>query len=294
MPELPEVETICFQLNRVLRGLKITGVVVLSPKSFVGEIREIREIRGKRVIGVERRGKMIIIELEGGVCLTIHLKLTGQLIFREKGKKVKRIEKGEREKKEKGRLAGEELPNKYTRVIISFDNGGKLYFNDLRKFGWMKIVRDLREMREMGEMGVEPFDKEFTVEYLQKIFSRTSRPVKIVLMDQEKIAGIGNIYANEALWEAGISPAKPARRLGYNEITILREAILRVLRQGIKYGGASAADEAYVKPNGSPGEYQEHFLVYQREGQPCLRCKTLIKRVNLGGRGTFYCEKCQN
>jgi len=272
MPELPEVETICFQLNRVLRGLKITGVVVLSPKSFVGEIREIREIRGKRVIGVERRGKMIIIELEGGVCLTIHLKLTGQLIFREKGK----------------------LSNKYTRVIVSFDNGGKLYFNDLRKFGWIKIVRDLREMREMGEMGVEPFDKEFTVEYLQKIFSRTSRPVKIVLMDQEKIAGIGNIYANEALWEAGISPAKPAKRLGYNEITILREAILRVLRQGIKYGGASAADEAYVKPNGSPGEYQEHFLVYQREGQPCLRCKTLIKRVNLGGRGTFYCEKCQN
>ena len=272
MPELPEVETIRLQLDQALRGLKIVGVEVLHPKSFIGEIGEIRE---RRVRGVQRRGKMIFLELEGGKFLVIHLKLTGQLIYQ--GDRGNRGNQGE-------------LPNKFTRVIISFDNGGKLYFNDLRIFGWMRVIR---EIGEIGEIGVEPFDKEFTVEYLQKIFAKTGRPIKLVLMDQTKIAGIGNIYANEALFEAGIRPAKRAKELRDEDIKILRYSILEVLQEGIKYGGASAADEAYIKPDGTPGKYQEHFRAYQREGKKCRRCGEIIKRINLGGRGTFFCEKCQ-
>lgn len=153
-------------------------------------------------------------------------------------------------------------------------------------------------------LGPEPFDKEFTMDYLKQIFSKTAKPVKLVLMDQEKMAGIGNIYANEALWEAGIDPRTPAKKLlarrslgegGSNEeIKKLREGIIKVLGEGIKYGGSSAADEAYIKPNGEPGNYQQHFRVYQRDGEKCLRNDGgIIKRITLGGRGTFYCPVCQ-
>jgi formamidopyrimidine-DNA glycosylase len=290
MPELPEVETIRLQLDGALRGLRIIDVEVLKQKSFVGGIREIGEIRGRKVTGVQRRGKMILIELEGGLYLLIHLKLTGQLIYREG-------DGGFEGEEAKGPFAVRELPNKYTRVIISFDNGGKpalprgrLYFNDLRIFGWMRVMGDLGEV---GGLGVEPLSPEFTAEKLASILHSSGRPVKLVLMDQEKIAGIGNIYANEALFRAGILPAKPAKKLRNKEIEKLREAIVEVLSEALKYKGTSDRDEAYRQISGEKGEFQNHLQVYGRAGQECLQCGGIVRRISLGGRGTFFCEKCQ-
>ena len=196
-------------------------------------------------------------------------------------------------------FAGSELPAKTTHVIFEID-GGKLFFNDLRQFGWIKVVNSDQLLVISDQLGIEPFDKqsfspnkEFTADYLQQTFSKTSKPIKLVLMDQGKIAGIGNIYANEALFEAGIRPDKQAKQLSHLAIEQLRKAIIKVLEEGLKYGGSSAADEAYIKPTGEAGEYQKHFRVYQRVGQKCPKCGGVIKRIELGGRGTFFCPRCQ-
>lgn len=290
MPELPEVETIKRSLQKAIVGKKIKNIEVLRPKIFKGNPKE---VIGQKILGLERRGKMLIFNLSADKSLLFHFKLTGQLVWIEKTKI----------KNQKSKIitlahpipfAGKELPAKTTHVIFDID-GGKLFYNDLRQFGWIKIAQSskLKAQKEIAELGIEPFASDFTAAYLAKFFSRTSRPIKLVLMDQTKIAGIGNIYANEALFEAGIRPDRQAKKLSSQEIKKLREAILKVLDEGLKYGGSSAQDEAYIKPNGTLGEYQEHFRVYQREEKPCLRCRSKILRINLGGRGTFFCPKCQ-
>ncbi len=269
MPELPEVETIKRYLEKVIVNRKIIGIKVLSEKQFLGKAKD---IIGAKVTGLERRAKYLILNLDNKKALLIHLKLTGQLVWRP------------------GVL---ELPGKTTRIIISFDKG-TLSFNDQRRFGWLKIVQSSALHKEiMEKLGPEPFSQDFSVDYLKQIFQKTSRPIKLVLLDQEKIAGIGNIYANEALFKAKINPQKPAKTLKQKEISRLRQAIIYILKQGIKYGGSSAADEAYIRPDGSLGKFQQYFSVYQKQGQKCQKCGALIKRVNLGGRGTFFCPKCQ-
>jgi len=295
MPELPEVETIRKSLQKTIVGKKITVIQVLLAKQFQGRKED---VLGAKITAIERRGKILKISLSSGKNLLIHFKLTGQLVWVPKA--------GERATL--GHpipFAGSELPAKTTHVIFEIDGppspkasarqGGRLFFNDLRQFGWIKVVGELDEQmtRELGNLGVEPLIKEFTVEKLSSILQSSSRPVKLVLMDQEKIAGVGNIYANEALFEAGILPTRPAKKLSNEEIKKLREAIVKVLEDGLKYGGSSAADEAYIKPTGEAGEYQKHFRVYQRAGQPCPRCGTKIQRIELGGRGTFFCPRCQ-
>lgn len=284
MPELPEVETIKRILQKAIVGKKIVDIEVRKPKIFQGEAKE---VIGETIEEIERKGKMLLIKLSGDKGLLIHLKLTGQIVWVPDG--GKKVTLGHPIP-----FAGSKLPAKTTHVIFTI-NGGKLFYNDLRQFGWIKVISNIKhQMSNMiGKLGLEPFDREFTVDYLKQIFSRTSRPIKIVLMDQEKIAGIGNIYANEALFEAGILPTKPANKLKDSEIKKLKEAIIKVLKEGIKYGGSSAKDEAYIKPTGEPGQYQQYFRVYQRAGEKCRKCGTVIKRMNLGGRGTFWCPKCQ-
>lgn len=283
MPELPEVETIRLQLDKVLKGLKITGVEALAKKSFIGDIED---IRGVKVIGVRRRAKITLIELENGIYLAIHLKLTGQLIYREENK-------GKFCEQKDGPFAVCELPNKFTRVIISFNNGGKLYFNDLRIFGWIRVIRDIREIEE-EKFGPEANDeKAFSLEYFRGILSKSKKPIKIVLMDQEKIAGIGNIYANEALFIAGISPERKANELNEKEITMLRESIINVLNEAIRHKGSSDRDEAYRQITGEKGTHQNYLQVYGKAGQKCPRCGGTIKRIAIGGRGTFFCGNCQ-
>lgn len=289
MPELPEVETIRMQLDQKIKGLKITGVEVLKKKSFSGEIREIRE---RRVIGVKRRAKITIIELEGGVYLAIHLKMTGQLIYRKVEDGSKKLEKKYCEQKD-GPYAVCELPNKYTRVIIDFDNGGKLFFNDLRIFGWVRVLRDV------GDVGVEKLgpeandEKVFTLEYFKNIITKSKKPIKLLMLDQEKISGLGNIYANEALFKAGILPTRKSSTLTEKETGKLRTSIIEVLNEAIIHKGSSDKDEAYRQVSGEKGNHQNYLMVYGKEGGKCPVCGGVIKKIKLGGRGTYLCQRCQ-
>ena len=287
MPELPEVETIRRGLEKRIVGKRIKKIRVLREKSFQGEPAA---VEGRKVVAVKRQAKVLMIELAARRWLLVHLKLTGQLIFKEKGEKGRRGEK-------KSVFDVAELPNKYTRVVVEFEDGSRLYFNDLRVFGWMRVVREEEVKDELLKFsGVDPLSSEFTVEYLREIASRFNRPIKLLLMDQKKIAGIGNIYANEALFCAGIRPDRKAAEVVERwpeKIEKLRDCVVKVLRKGIKYGGTTGADEAFRNVEGEWGRMQEHLQVYQREGKRCKRCGARIKRMKIGGRSSFYCPRCQ-
>lgn len=286
MPELPEVETIRTQLADKLIGRKIVGVEVKLAKIFEGDKRK---IIGQKIKDVRRRAKIIVIELENGFNLVVHLKMTGQLVYGTDTAETISFSQGIP-------FAGFSLPAKTTHVILKLDIG-TLFFNDMRQFGWMRVVSNDQLAIINEKHGPEPFSKDFTVEYLQQICSNWGRPIKLLLMEQGKIAGIGNIYANEALWCAKISPMKRARDLAKDEpkqIAKLHECIKSVLEMGLKYGGSSAADEAFVNVLGEKGKMQEHFNVYQKDGEACPRKDGgVIRRATIGGRGTFFCPKCQ-
>jgi len=264
MPELPEVETIKRYLERDIKGKKIKAVKILNKKSFLGKKNK---ILNSKILKIERAGKILIIRLDNSY-LVFHLKLTGQLLY------LKSLENLEN--------------NRYTRVIFVLDKGF-LVFNDARKFAWVKVLDNNDLEKELSKLGKEPFEINF--EYFKNIFSKTKRPIKLVLMDQTKIAGIGNIYANEALFLGKIHPLKPANKLKDKEIKNLLCAIKKVIQKAIKLQGTSF--RFYVKPDKSKGNYQEEFLVYQRKGEKCLRCKNKIEYIKIGGRGSFYCPSCQ-
>jgi len=243
MPELPEVETIRRQLDQSLKGLKVTGIQILSKKNFIGLPGA---VIGRKVEDVQRRAKIILIKLDGDKCLAIHLKLTGQLIYRCLGEKCLIILE-----KEEGPFSVKELPNKFTRIIIEFDKG-KLYFNDLRKFGWIKVVDlkkgecDLPELKKLGPEAIE--GKAFTRQYFQEVLLKSKKPIKLVILDQEKLAGVGNIYANEALFGAGISPTRPANSLKPVEADRLRETLLRFCGKQSLTKGLQMKMRLIVKP----------------------------------------------
>jgi formamidopyrimidine-DNA glycosylase len=284
MPELPEVETMRLQLKKYLVGHTIESVQITNSKFQMPT----EKIVGGKVTGTRRFGKVSVIDLDNGYSILTHVKLTGQYIYRgpnlpkplELSKKV---------------IGG--IPGPHTLVIFDLDRGGELYYNDVRRFGWIRIekVEDVEKEKFIVKLGPEPF-KGLTLQVFQNILSKTSRPIKIVLMDQEKMGGVGNIYANDALWLAGVSPRTPAGELQSNKVTELYKAILKVLKAGLKYGGAS--ELAFVTPDGAEGEYQKHTLAYGREGEPCERpaCRkrgATIKKFFLSGRGTYWCSVCQ-
>jgi len=281
MPELPEVETIVRELDRVLPGKKITAVSVLRAKSFIGDEKE---LVGKTIGSVERRSKMTVVGFSHyPKKLVIHLKMTGQLIYLSGTHRV---------------VGGHptpdwvnELPSKSTRIVMELDNGAKLFFNDLRVFGWMKIIQNSEFRIQESRMPPDVTSEEFTVEYFAKVLGKSGRPIKLVLMDQAKFGGVGNIYANDALYLARISPKRKAKEITEKEEGELYEAVKKVINLGIKYGGASV--DKYVDAAGMGGKYQEHFLVYGRNGQKCTRDGDVIKKIKLGGRGTYYCPGCQ-
>ena len=281
MPELPEVETIRRQLNEVLVGKKIKRVEVLREKSFGGDPKK---LVGWEVSRVDRKSKLIEIYFKNKEeVVIIHLKMTGQLVFVDGKKRV---------------VGGHptadwvsSLPSKHTRVMLDFVDGSKLFFNDLRVFGWMRVVNKEKYEKEMRKTSPDVTEKEFSLEYLTEVLKKSRKAVKLVLMDQEKIGGLGNIYANEALYLANIMPDREADSLSSLERKKLLIAIREVIGRGIKYGGASAAN--YVDTKGLGGTYQDHFLVYKRGGQLCDRCKGVIQKMKIGGRGTFYCPRCQ-
>jgi len=281
MPELPEVETIKLQLERFLKGHKIVSVEVNNLKTFSGNPKD---IVGSKATGTRRFAKVVAIDLSNGYSILTHVKLTGQFIYR--GPNLSRPV--ELSKKVVGGV-----PGPHTLVIFNLDRGGKLYYNDIRRFGWIRVVATSKVPEEpfIKKLGPEPFNG-LTLEKFREILGKSRRPVKIVLMDQEKMGGVGNIYANDALWLSGIDPKTPAKELQDGKITKLYEAILKVLKSGLKYGGAS--ELAFVTPDGGEGEYQRHTLIYGREGEPCERChKAVFIKFFLGGRGTYACPNCQ-
>lgn len=285
MPELPEVETIRRQLSEKIVGRTVSEIEVRLPKIFQGNVGD---VVGAEIVAVKRRAKVLIIELSNGKSMMVHFKLSGQFVFSD--------DKDEKVFYPQGiPFAGDYLPGKTTHVIFTFDDGSRLFYNDLRQFGWVKVIANSQIVDgELKKYGPEPFTPEFTVDKFREICKKWGRPVKLLLMEQDKISGIGNIYANEALFCAKIAPHKRARDLEEKEIKALYDCILKVLEMGLKYGGSSGADEAFITPEGKKGSMQEHFNVYQRDGQPCNnKCGGTIRRMTLGGRGTFFCPKCQ-
>ena len=281
MPELPEVETVKLQLEKFLVGHKIVDVEVKFAKIFTGDIKN---IVGAKITGVRRFAKVISIDLSNGYSLVIHIKLTGQLIYR--GPNL-----GSPPKLSSKVVGG--APGRNTHVIFTLDRGGVLYYNDMRRFGWIKVLKtkDVETTGFVGKLGPEPLDG-LTQPKFTEILGGTKRAIKVLLMDQVKIGGIGNIYANDALWLAGISPKRPANSLTTEEGKKLFEAIEKVLREGIKRGGAS--ELSFVTPDGAEGGYQKHFLAYGQQGKVCPRCNAhKFVKISLGGRGTYFCPNCQ-
>ena len=282
MPELPEVETVKKELAKRIIGQKIVQVKILEKKQFFGDPELIID---QKIVKLWRRAKILAVDING-LTLLIHLKMTGQIIYLSNKKKL--ISVGHPLP-----FGPDQLPNKMTRIIIGLDDGSRLFFNDSRKFGWLKVLTKKQAESELSSLGPEPLGKDFTLKYFINSLKKTRRTVKTVLLDQAVVAGIGNIYANEALFEAEIDPRRQANSLSDQEIAKLHQAIKRILLEAINYGGTSAADQAYIKPDTSPGRYQEKLRVYQRNGQKCYRCGGIIARFNQNGRSTFWCPGCQ-
>ena len=280
MPELPEVETIRRGLAGFIVKQKIKDVEILCEKSFIGP-KEL--VVGREVVGIRRRGKALLIDLSGGITLMIHLRMTGQMIWDGKTRYA----------------AGHpsdnftaELPNKQTRVIFTLE-GGTLFFNDQRKFGFVKVLPtgEVEQDKFIASLGKEPW--EMDAGELYAVFQRRKgSPVKGVILDQKVIAGIGNIYADEALFYAKVHPARPAGSLSLAETKLLIKGARKVMDASIESGGSTMA--TYVRADGTKGDYLEKFAkVFRREGQPCPRCGCEIEKTRVVGRGTHYCPDCQ-
>lgn len=278
MPELPEVETIRLSLAKNIVGKTIKSIQVLSPKQFVGDVDSI--VR-QNIVSIDRKGKVMAIKLSNNLYLSIHLKMSGQILF---SKNVDHAVYGHPVAKANTST----MPGKTTRIIIEFADNSAIFFNDLRKFGWIKLGNKPEE-----PMGPDVLSADFTVNHLKKVLSSSRKPIKVLLLDQDKIAGIGNIYANDSLWEAKINPLRVANTLNDVEVGELYKGILTIIHEGIKYKGSSSADEAYVLPDASKGGYQHHRRVYHRTGLPCLRDGHKIMRVRQAGRSSFFCPHCQ-
>jgi formamidopyrimidine-DNA glycosylase len=270
VPELPEVETVVRGLRDDVIGRTITGAEVDWPPQIVGMPPEgfADRLRGQRIERLYRRGKYIVFELSDDV-LIIHLRMTGRLYVAAPG------EVGE--------------ADRWLRVMFPLDDGRELRFSNLRKLGRVYLVADVDEV--LGGLGPEPLADDFTLDAFRERLARRSGVIKPLLLNQSFIAGVGNIYADEALWHARIAPTRRADTLDPAEVERLYDAVRLVLQEGIRHEGSSFS--WYRKPDGSPGGYQRHFKAYGRTGEPCPRCGTPLTRITLGQRGTHFCPVCQ-
>lgn len=280
MPELPEVETVRLFLDQHILGKTISNIEILSPKSFIGDPKL---AKGQKIISTSRLGKQLSLHLKNGLILLFHLKMTGQVII---GDSVF----GHPTPKEDKSV----LPNKSTRVVFTFSDKTKVFFNDQRKFGWVKILTKTELVEAQKNVGIDVLSSEFTDKYFYQKLQSSSRNIKVVLLDQSKFAGIGNIYDNDALFLSKINPKLPANKITPKQAKVLRQNLINLMNESLFHGGSTAKDNKYIHPDGTKGEHQYHFRVYQRAGEPCLVCQTPIKRITIGGRGTFYCSKCQH
>jgi len=289
MPELPEVETTVKGLK--LKVLNRTFINVWSdwektikkPKSFL-EFK--KEIKNKKINNVWRRAKNIIFDLSGGYSLLVHQKMTGHLLVGN----WQKINNNWQPKKE-GPL--NDPYNRFIHLMFFFDDGTMMALSDVRKFAKVELwkTEGLLNSEEFNKIGPEPLDKKFTFEKFKEILKNKKGKIKQILMDQSLIAGIGNIYASEALWYAKIHPEKLTFKLTEKELKNLYQAIKKVLELSVKLGGESFSD--YRKPDGTKGDFDTERKAYNREGQKCARCGTKIKRIKVGQRSAFFCPKCQ-
>jgi len=288
MPELPEVETVRRGLERTIVGKTVQSVTVRVPKLFTNPQHEIdRVLVGATVQSVERRAKVLLVHLANGWVLAIHLKMTGQVIVI--GPQTTHSFVGGHPEKAYEQV----LPHKHTHVIIGFSDDSTLYFNDLRKFGWLKLVdpTQVDTFIHAFHHGPEPLEDQFTLEYFTEGLHKRAITVKQLLLDQSFIAGVGNIYADEALFQAKIVPTRTANTVTKTEATRLFAAIHDVLNAGITYGGTSM--NSYRNVEGTQGGMRQHLKVYGREGKACLVCGTAILRTKIGQRSSHYCPRCQ-
>lgn len=286
MPELPEVETICEDLDRLLSGQKIIKIEARLPKQIKNSLEEFNQGALNKIIkGVRRRAKFLIIDLNDGQSLLFHLKMTGQLIYRGPG----------------AELAGgghpikqdlKNLPGAYTHVIFDLENGGKLFFNDLRQFGFVKLV-GARELLDLeNNLGPEPLDKSLNPQKLAELFKNKARwEIKPALMEQKMIVGIGNIYASEICFAAGLAPNRLIGSLTAENWAELYREMIRILNLAIEKRGTSS--ENYVDAFGREGSMNQSLKVYGRAGQPCARCGKIVRSFRQKQRTTFWCEGCQ-
>lgn len=292
MPELPEVETVRRDLSKYLLGARFTTVKIIDFKNVAPAASFLtRFLTGKTITGFRRRGKLLIVDLDAlDKHLLFHLKMTGQLIFIDD----KTALAGGHSLSDSSFAAsvGGQLPNKFTRARFSFADHGELFFNDLRKFGYIKLVNG-EELKEilLNNYGPEPQDKAFTNAWLKKIFVKRSAPVKAVILNQKLIAGLGNIYADESLFMAGVNPVRPAMSLNDSEINLLQRAIVEVIKKAIKARGTTFRN--FVDSRGQKGNYVSSLQVYGRQGQACYLCGHPLQKMKVAGRGTHYCQYCQ-
>ncbi len=275
MPELPEVEMFVRDLRRLLTGRTIVSAQLLRPGLAETSTKQgfARSLRAARIDEVARRGKHILFRLDNGRTLITHLRMTGKFL-----------------------VVDSRAPNPdHTHAIFRLDGGDRLLFSDQRHFAMMMIVRSstLSEAKPLRRLAPEPFEADFTDEYLYQVLARSKRQIKTLLLDQTRVTGLGNIYAAEALHRARINPKIAARRVSRKRASNLRREILAVLSQAIENGNLVQADSREPASRYSDGSWEDGWRVYDREGQPCLNCATPVKRFVQGGRSTYYCPRCQ-
>jgi formamidopyrimidine-DNA glycosylase len=287
MPELPEVETVRIGLSGLLPGLRIKEVTHDWPKGFPNAAADVRQfLVGARVREVRRRAKVLVIDLDTEYSLIIHLKMTGQLVFRSQAAHFGAGHPS-------GSLVGE-LPDKSTRVIFTFDDNSKLFFNDQRKFGWVRLLPTLEveQLDFFQKVGPEPLAADFTAEdFTARLQRRAKSGIKAVLLDQTVVAGVGNIYADESLWGAKIHPETKVQDVPKAKLKQLYTSLREILQLSIEKGGST--DRNYVNHEGKRGSYLSFAHVFRREGQPCPRCGTVVVKLRVAGRGTHICPHCQ-
>ena len=277
MPELPEVETVRRDLERDIAGLRIKDVEVTDLRSIRRHGKKapfVKALDGAKVTHVNQRGKYLVLSLDTGRVLVIHLGMSGQL----------------------RRNAAKDALEQHTRVVLTFTQKGQLRFIDPRKFGEMFVVEADAvddEVPELAHLGFDPVEQAVSWTRFGQALVNRSVKLKPLLMDQKFIAGIGNIYADEILYGAGLRYDRLSDSLSTQEIRRLYRSLVETLHDAIKYRGSTLSDGQYVDLQGKPGEYQEHHQVYDREGQACRRCRSVIVRVKANSRSTFYCEQCQ-
>jgi formamidopyrimidine-DNA glycosylase len=287
MPELPEVETVRSGLERLIVGKKIVKAVHDTAKSFPNTNADVTTfLVGHNVTAVRRRAKVLLIDLSSEYTLVCHLKMTGQMVY-----------VGPYERFGAGHPNDSlvhDLPDKSTRVTLTFKDGSQLFFNDQRKFGWMRLFPtvEVPNIAFMQKVGPEPLEAQFTADVLfDRLQRRKNTSIKAALLDQTVLAGLGNIYVDESLWGAKIHPATLVKYVTKTEIQVLHKEIQAVLRLSIEQGGSS--NHTYVNAEGKKGSYMHFARVFRREGQACPRCGTIIEKSKVAGRGTHTCPFCQ-